>query len=167
MKTKTMKHIIAILICVIAPLLPITAADGPDIGLEPYGTISWAGIDGQADLGAGANLRLGITKNLSVVGFGESDDYDGLTVERLGAGLRYTANLGNRVSLDAGVGGAYDIANDRAFLRLPLGANLYAVKGKDIDAGLRVQYAFDITSRGHNGTSTGRLFAGPVLNLRF
>jgi hypothetical protein len=165
-KLRLLIPVSCLLLCAFAPLRE-ASADDLAIGLEPYGTISWAGIDGQSELGAGANITLGITKNLSVVGFGEGDNTDGLLVERFGAGLRYTAALGSKVSLDAGVAGAYDTIMEKVFLRLPLGANLYALKTKNADAGLRVQYAFDIGGDGRNGSATGRLFAGPVINLRF
>lgn len=137
------------------------------IALEPYGTISWTGINGEAELGAGASLVFGITKNLSVVGFGEADNTENTFLDRFGAGLRYTAPLGSRVSLDAGVGGGYDTERQNFFVRLPVGANLYAYKSKNADLGLRVQYAFDIDGNGKHGSATGRLFAGPVLNVKF
>lgn len=143
------------------------AADLLTPGFEPYGIVSWTGINGHPDLGAGANLTLGLTKNLTLVTFGESDNVTGGFVDRFGAGLRYTATLGSRVSLDGGVAGAYDLEGEHFFLRLPLGANLYAYKSANADVGLRVQYAFDISGNGKNGAATGRLFAGPVVNLRF
>lgn len=167
---KPIRHLlsaICLLLCVFAPLREASAADGLAIGLEPYAIRSWTGINGAAETGAGANLTLGITRNLSVVGFGESDNTDGDLVDRFGAGLRYTAAIGKNVSLDAGAAGAYDLDGERFFLRLPLGANLYALKTKNADLGLRVQYAFDIGGDGKNGSATGRLFAGPVINLRF
>lgn len=136
-------------------------------GLEPYGILSWTGLNGEAELGAGANLTFGLTKNLALVGFGEADNTEQTFVDRFGLGLRYTAQLGTRVSLDAGVAGAYDLERETFFLRLPLGANFYAYKSKTADVGLRVQYAFDISGDGPNGAATGRLFAGPVVNLRF
>ena len=118
-------------------LLPSKAAEGPALTLEPYGTISWAGINGEAELGAGANLSLAITKNLSVVSFAEADNTDGLFVERLGAGLRYTAWLGTKVSLDGGVAGGYDLVDPHFFLRLPLGANLLYSNGPSRRSALR------------------------------
>ena len=137
------------------------------LGLEPYGTISWAGLNGEAELGAGANVTLGLTKNLSLVGFGEADNTDGTLIERFGGGLRYTASLGARVSLDAGVAGGYDQTGQNFFLRLPLGANFYAIHTRDVDVGVRVAYAFDIDGNGKTGTATGRGFLGPLVNLRF
>lgn len=148
-----------------APQAP--AADLLSPGLEPYGTVSWTGLNGSPEIGAGANLTFGLTKNLALVSFGESDNTTGGFVDRFGLGLRYTAQLGTRVSLDAGVAGAYDLEAEHFFLRLPLGANLYAYKSANADVGLRVQYAFDISGDGPNGAATGRLFAGPVVNLRF
>jgi hypothetical protein len=141
------------------------------VGLEPYGTVSWTGLDGESDLGAGLAATVGITKNLTLTAFAEGDSTDNPNffdqIARAGAGLRYTAWLGSRVSLDAGVQGAYDIQYEHVFIRLPLGANLYAIKEPNYDLGIRVQYAFDISGSGPNGTSTGRAFAGPVFNLRF
>ena len=142
-------------------------AAAPALGLEPYGLISWTGLNGAAELGAGANLTLAITKNLTLVSFAEADDTKGTLVERFGGGLRYTAWLGSKVSLDAGVAGAYDLTKDNFFLRLPLGATFYAVKTKQIDLALRVAYAFDLDGDGKHGTATGRGFAGPVFNYRF
>lgn len=148
-----------------------TFAAAPAVTLEPYGTISWTGLEGEADLGAGVNLTLGITKNLSIVTFAEGDSTQDPSffdqIDRAGAGLRYTAWLGSRVSLDAGVAGAWDIQNSDFFLRLPLGANLYAVKTKNLSLGLRAQYAFDISGDGPNGTATGRAFIGPTASFRF
>lgn len=146
---------------------PLRAADLLAPGFEPYGIVSWTGINGASDLGAGANVTFALNKNLSLVTFGESDNLNGGLVDRFGGGLRYTATLGKSVSLDAGVGGAYDFEGQNFFLRLPLGANFYALKSANVDAGLRVQYAFDLDGDGKNGTATGRLFAGPVLNVRF
>jgi hypothetical protein len=146
---------------------PLRAADLLSPGFEPYGSVSWTGINGAADLGVGANLTFALTKSLSLVTFGEADNTTGGFVDRFGAGLRYTAQLGKSVSLDAGVAGAYDLEQEHFFLRLPLGANLYAFKSKSADVGMRVQYAFDISGDGPNGSATGRLFAGPVVNLRF
>lgn len=141
------------------------------VGLEPYGTISWTGLEGSPELGAGLGATVGITKDLSITAFAEGDSLDDPNffdqIDRAGAGLRYTAWLGSKVSLDGGVEGAWDIQNSVFFLRLPLGANLYALKTKNVDLGLRAQYAFDISGHGPNGTATGRAFAGPVLNLRF
>lgn len=141
------------------------------IGLEPYGTISWQGINGESDLGAGVSLVAGVTKNLSIVVFAEGDSVQGGNffddIARSGAGLRYTAWLGSRISLDGGVAGAYDIHNENFFLRLPLGASAFVIKEKNYDLGIRLQYAFDISGDGPNGSSTGRAFAGPVFNLRF
>lgn len=148
-------------------------ARGEDIaiGLEPYGTIGWTGIDGESELGAGVGSTFGITKNLSLTAFAEGDSLDNPRffdqIARAGAGLRYTAWLGTKVSLDGGIQGAYDIHSDSVFIRLPLGANAYAIKEKNYDLGLRLQYAFDISGDGPNGASTGRAFAGPVFNLRF
>jgi hypothetical protein len=144
---------------------------GPTIGLEPYGTLSWTGLEGEADLGAGLAATLGITKNLSIVAFAEGDTTSDPNffdqIDRAGAGLRYTAPLGKHFSLDAGVAGAWNIENSAFFLRLPLGANLYAVRTKDVTLGLRAQYAFDISGSGANGTAAGRAFVGPVLTYSF
>ncbi len=137
------------------------------LGLEPYGTISWTGLEGAAELGAGANLTLGLTKNLALVGFGESDNTTGGFIDRFGGGLRYTAALGPRVSLDGGVAGGWDMDRDTFFLRLPLGISFYAIKTANADLGLRLQYAFDLDGDGKQGTATGRGFFGPIANFKF
>lgn len=145
----------------------LRAAPALQLGAEPYGLISWTGLNGEAELGAGLNLTATITKNLSLVSFAEADDVDNLFIERAGLGLRYTAWLGKKASLDAGVAGAYDLEHANFFLRLPLGANLYAWKSKNADLGLRAQYAFDLDGNGKTGTATGRFFAGPFFNYRW
>lgn len=164
---------IVIAFIIVAAYGCVHASEAPkaSIGLEPYGTISWTGLDGASDLGAGVNALVGISKGLSIVGFAEGDSLDDPNfidqIDRAGAGLRYTIELNKRLTLDAGVAGAWDIQNSAFFLRLPLGATAYAIKEKNYDVGLRLQYAFDISGSGPNGTSTGRAFAGPVFNLRF
>jgi hypothetical protein len=147
------------------------AKSGPSVGLEPYGTINWRGLNGEADLGAGVNLSLEISKGLSLVAFAEGDStkdpnfFD--QIDRAGAGLRYTVWLGKRASLDGGVAGAYDIANENFFLRLPLGASLYAIKTEKLSAGLRAQYAFDISGNGKTGTASGIASVGPFVDFSF
>lgn len=149
--------------------VPTPAAAGPSltIGAEPYGMISWTGVNGQAEQGAGLAIPVAITKNLAIVGFGEADNVTETFVDRFGVGLRYTAQLGSRVSLDGGVGGGYDLEDPHFFLRLPVGATLYAYKGKSAELGFRVQYAFDISGDLHDGRAIGRLFYGLVGNYRF
>lgn len=141
------------------------------VGLEPYGTINWRGVNGEADLGAGLGATLGITKNLSITAFAEGDSTQDPNffdqIDRAGAGLRYTIPLGTRVTLDAGAAGAYDIHNENFFLRLPLGASLYVIKEKSFSAGVRIQYAFDISGNGKNGTANAIGSAGPFLTLSF
>ena len=172
-KPCTFRAIIAGVLLVIAIIVTAYKSHGADLSvcLEPYGTISWTGLDGEADLGAGVNAVIGITKGLSVVAFAEGDSLDDPNfidqIDRAGAGLRYTIELNKRLTLDAGVAGAWDIQNSAFFIRLPLGATAYAIKEKNYDVGLRLQYAFDISGNGPNGTSAGRAFAGPVFNLRF
>lgn len=165
-----MKNILLALLFVTA-LASAKAADTLAIGLEPYGSMSWRALDGKPDLGAGLGLNVPITKNLSLTVFGEGDSTKDPSfidqIDRAGAGVRYTAWLGSRVSLDGGIQGAYDIQNSSVFLRLPLGASAYAIKKENFDLGLRLQYAFDISGSGPNGTSTGRAFVGPVFNLKF
>lgn len=173
MKNKCMSKLFSVLTLVVSmlPFIGSAAESKLTVGLEPYGTMSWTGLNGESDLGAGLGATVGITKNLSLTAFAEGDSLDNPNfldqIARAGAGLRYTAWLGTRVSLDAGVQGAYDIQHENVFLRLPLGANLYAIKKPNYDLGIRLQYAFDISGSGPNGTSTGRAFAGPVFNLRF
>lgn len=144
---------------------------GLELSAEPYGVISWTGINGKPELGAGIAPTLAIGRNLTIVGFGEGDHEEGILVERLGAGLRYTAYLGKRVSLDGGVAGAYDLENPHFFLRLPLGSNLTFLRSKNVDLSIRAQYAFDISGQKsgklRDGTATGRLFIGPVFGLKF
>jgi hypothetical protein len=141
------------------------------IGLEPYGTIHWRGIDGESDLGAGVGATIGITKNLSLTAFSEGDSTSDPNfldqIVRAGAGLRYTAWLGSRVSLDGGVQGAWDIENAAFFVRLPLGANIYAVKTENFAIGVRAQYAFDISGKGPNGTARGIASVGPFFSYSF
>lgn len=164
-----MRNLIALLTTVAA--ISVSAADNPTpqtaIALEPYGIISWTGLNGSSELGAGASLNFGITKNLSIVGFGEADDTQNTFIDRAGIGLRYTAWLGKSVSLDAGGAGAYDFERENFFLRLPLGANFYILKGQNVDLSIRGQYAFDLDGNGKTGTATGRAFLGPVFNAKF
>lgn len=196
-----MKYIASLILSVL--VLPVLAAEvntnkpiGLELSAEPYGMVSWTRIAGEAELGAGINTTLAIGRGLTLVAFGEGDHEEGLLVERLGAGLRYTAYLGKYVSLDGGVAGAYDLEDPHFFIRLPLGANFTFVRTKNIDFSLRAQYAFDISgnrsSRGssrsgwkdsdckpkhtssgggsgpsNDGVATGRLFVGPVLSLKF
>ena len=166
---------------------------GLEVALEPYGTMSWTGINGDSEIGAGAAIVFPVgPRGLSLVAFGEGDHEDGRLVERLGAGLRYTAYLGKYVSLDGGIAGAYNLEDPHLFLRLPLGANFTVVRSKNLDVSFRVQYAFDISgnetsgsrnrsSKGcddkeakaekssnfNDGVATGRLFIGPVATLKF
>lgn len=159
--------------CIIAIIVSAFSfpAFSASVGLEPYGTMAWTGLEGESDLGAGVSAVIGISKGLSIVAFAEGDSLDDPNffdqIDRAGAGLRYTIELNKRLTLDAGVAGAWDIQNSSFFLRLPLGATAYAIKEKNYDVGLRVQYAFDISGSGPNGTSTGRAFVGPVCNFRF
>lgn len=120
---------------------------GIESKLEPYGTVSWTGLDGKAEIGAGVAGVINIYQTgLSLVAFGEGDHEKGLLVERLGGGLRYNAYLGKYLSLDAGVSGGYDLEDPHFFLRLPLGANITFYRSKNVDASIRAQYAFDISS---------------------
>lgn len=137
------------------------------IGLEPYGIISWTGLNGSSELGAGANLTFGITKNLTLVGFGEADNVHDEFIERFGGGLRYTAWLGKRVSLDATVAGGYDVTDPHFFVRLQPGVNFHIYQSDSVDLGVRGAYGFDIDGNGKDGTATGRGFFGPVLNAKF
>jgi hypothetical protein len=159
-----MKYILSL---ILLAALNVSAAPTLTLGLEPYASISWTGLDGESEIGGGVNGVVGITKNLSVVGFAEADDLDNTLVERFGAGLRYTAWLGSNVSLDAGGSVGHDLFNDVTFIRLPLGANLYAIKTKNANLGLRVSYAFDISGGTKHGVATGRGFAGVVAGLSF
>ena len=138
------------------------------ISLEPYMLINWTGINGKSDIGSGFNAVFGLSPNLSIVGFAEANDSKDVLVERFGAGLRYTAYLNQRLSLDGGVAGAYDLERDHVFLRLPLGGNFYIVKKNNFDLGARLQYAFDISGSGKRGqgTADGSAFLGLVLNVR-
>lgn len=147
-----------------------------DATLEPYGTVSWTGVDGRARLGAGANVVAHITKGFSLWGFGESDNTQHSTIDRAGLGLRYEGNIGKRVKGDAGVAFGYDIegvstsrgnTDQFAFLRLPIGLTVSVLQSKNFDAGLRVAYAFDISGNGKTGTATGRAFLGPVATIKW
>lgn len=163
-----MKYLIALLLAVTGlTAAEVETAPALTLGLEPYMSISWTGLDGAADIGGGANGVVGITKNLSAVGFVEADDLDATLVERFGGGLRYTAWLGHNVSLDAGGGVGHDLINDNTFIRLPLGANLYAVRTDNAALGFRLQYAFDISGGAKQGTATGRGFAGIIGSVSF
>lgn len=144
-----------------------TAISIADATLEPYGTVSWTGLDGKAVLGAGANVAFSLNKNLALVGFGESDNTQHSTIDRAGIGLRYTAYAGTRLSLDGGVAGAYDCEGNSAFLRLPLGATVHLAKTEYFDLGIRAGYAFDISGNGKHGSADGRAFIGPVLTYKF
>lgn len=152
-----------------ALLLSIHAykAKGAEPSIQPYGMISWTGIDGKSELGAGAEVSWAITKNLHVAGFGEADNVRGTLIERFGGGLKYNAYLGKHLGLDGGLSPAYDLEQDRFFARLPLGADLYLIRGKNLDLSLRLQYAFDVTGGGPNGASTGRAFFGPKFGFKF
>jgi hypothetical protein len=183
-KTKPMKYIVSLLLSIVG-IQVVTAAEttkttttttttkvavveakkpiGIEASLEPYGTVAWAGLNGQSDLGAGAAVVLPLGfRGLSLVGFGEGDNKEGLLVERLGAGLRYTAYIGKVISLDGGVAGGYDLEDPHLFIRLPLGANFTFIRTKNLDVSLRVQYAFDV-SGGHG--SSGRQRSGGVSEL--
>lgn len=169
-----MKYIFAILMAVAltAPAATTNAVVeskpvGLEFSVEPYGMVSWTGLNGKAELGAGLALAAPVTRNLSIVGFGESDDTTGVFVDRFGAGLRYTAYLGKQVSLDGGIALAYDQPTDNSFLRLPFGANFTFLRSKNADLSLRAQYCFDIDGNGKQGTATGRAFVGPVFGLKF
>lgn len=145
---------------------------GIEASLEPYGTLSWVGINGRSELGAGVSLVFPLSpQGLSLVSFGEGDHEAGRFIERLGAGLRYTAYLGKYVSFDGGFMGSYDLENPHLFIRLPMGANFNIIRTKNIDVYVRTQYAFDIggnkTHGLREGTSTGRFFLGPVASLKF
>lgn len=142
-------------------------ARGAEPSVQPYGMISWTGINGEAELGAGLDASWAITKNLSVMGYGEADNTYGTLVERFGGGLRYSAYLGKHFSLDGGIAPSYDIDGDRFFARLPIGAELYLVRGKNVDLSLRLQYAFDVSGNGPNGSSKGRALFGPRLGFKF
>lgn len=136
-------------------------------GLEPYGTLAWQGVDGKARTGAGLNLVVPVAKGFAFVPFGESDNTQHSTIDRAGAGVRYIAPITGRLSLDAGLGGAYDFENQAFFARIPFGANFYAVKTDNVELGARLAYGFDISGSGKRGTADGRGFAGIVANFRF
>jgi hypothetical protein len=149
-----------------AAALPLPAAP-IELGLEPYGTVAWTGLDGQAVTGAGATLSAAITRGFSLTLSGESDNAQHSLVDRGVLGLRYSAAFGKRVTGDLGLGLGYDFERRGAFARIPIGLNFYAVKTKNADLGLRVAYALDVSGSAKRGTSDGRAFAGPVFNFRF
>lgn len=136
--------------------------------LEPYVTLGWEGVNGQGRGGAGANLVFDLTRGLSLWGFAESDNTAHSVFDRGGAGLRYTARLNKQLSLDAGIAGGFDFEREHIFARLPLGTTITLLRSKNLDAGLRVAYAFDITGgNAQHSNADGRLFAGPVATIKW
>lgn len=172
-----MKHTFTLL--ALCATLSLNAADTPKaapatareavlaIGIEPYGTVSWLGLDGKARTGAGVTETVGITKGLSLTLSEEADNTAHSSIDRGVLGVRYTVPLGARVSLDAGIGLGYDFESRAAFARIPFGGTFYAVKKANFDLGVRAQYALDVSGSAKRGTSDGRAFVGPVFNLRF
>lgn len=138
-----------------------------DATLEPYGTVSWQGLDGKARYGAGANVATHLTKNISLWGFGESDNTEHSVVDRGGIGLRYEAAFGKRIHGDAGIAYAYNFEDNFSFIRLPLGLTADVLQSKYVSLGLRAAYAFDISGNGKHGAADGRAFLGPVATLKW
>ncbi len=153
------------------PAVTAPAASTPglnlELSLEPYAALSWQGLNGHSQWGAGISPALALTKNLSLVGYFESDNVNQEFVDRVSGGLRYTAYLGKVLSLDAGVGLGYATELDQSFIRLPLGANINILRSGNADIYLRGEYVFDVDGNGKEGRATGRVFLGPVLSLKF
>jgi len=146
-----------------------------DVSLEPYGTVSWSGLDGRAVTGAGANVVAHLTGYLSLWGFGESDNTAHAVIDRAGGGLRLEAPVGPRVRLNAGIGLGYDIEGASSanhgtdlsvFCRVPLGASVNLLKSKYVSGDIFVAYAFDVSGNGKAGAAFGRFFAGPRLTIK-
>jgi hypothetical protein len=138
-----------------------------DATLEPYGMIGWQGLNGEARLGAGANIVTHITRGLSLWGFGESENTAHSVIDRAGLGLRFEGSFGPHIRGDAGVAGAYDLEHEKVFVRLPVGLTFLLLKSKSFEGGLRLAYAFDISGAGENGTAHGRAFIGPTGTIKW
>jgi len=137
-----------------------------DPSVSPYVTMSWPGMDKPA-YGVGTDINFNLTKNLGLAFFGESDDPGHAVIDRAGAGLRYTAYAGSRLSLDGGIQGCYDIEGSHGFVRLPLGVSFNLMKSKSADLSIRAVWAFDISGDGKHGTATGRASIGPTFTFKF
>jgi len=135
--------------------------------LEPYGTLSWEGLDGEARLGAGANVLFEVARGFSLWGFGESDNTAHSVVDRSGLGIRYTGSLGKHVRGDAGVALGYGFETQAVFTRVATGLTLVLAQSKSFELAGRAAYAFDIDGDGKHGTATGRAFLGPTLTLKW
>jgi len=132
------------------------------ISLEPYGTVSWLGLNGKAVTGAGATITTDISKSLALFFSAESDNTQHSTADRGVFGIRLESFLTSRVRLDAGAGIGHDFESDNNFLRIPFGLTGYVIDTKSYDIGVRAGYAFDI-SGGHNtGRADGRAYLGLV-----
>lgn len=152
------------LLLLIATVASVGAAE---FTAEPYAALSWQGLNGHSKWGVGISPTLALTKNLSLVGYFESDNKTQELVDRVAGGVRYTAYLGKVLSLDAGVALGYATELDNSFIRLPLGANINLARSGNLDLYIRGQYIFDVDGDGKEGRATGRVFLGPVLSFKF
>jgi len=137
-----------------------------DVSLEPYYTVGWQGINGQSKDGFGANLVTHLNQTFSLWAFGESDDTEGVAIDRAGGGIRAEAKLGAHLKFDAGIGAGYSMAADALFIRVPFGVTAVLIQSKSLELGPRLAYAFDISGDGKHGTADGRFFAGLVATLK-
>lgn len=137
------------------------------VSLEPYGTVSWLGLNGKAVTGAGANVVTDISKNLALFLSLESDNTQHSTADRGVFGLRLESFLTSRVRLDAGLGLGHDFEADSNFLRIPFGLTGYVIDTESYDIGVRAGYAFDITGGHNRGRADGRAFLGLVGTLKW
>lgn len=151
----------------IALLLTVATLPAAEFTAEPYAALSWQGLNGHSQWGAGISPTLALSKNLALVGYFESDNKTQELVDRVAGGLRYTAYLGKVMSLDAGVAIGYATELDNSFIRLPLGANINLVRSDNVDICIRGQYIFDVDGDGKEGRATGRVFLGPLISFKF
>ena len=140
------------------------------LSVSPYATVAFEDFDGGATGGVGLDVGIGISKAVSLVAFGESDDIEGSFVDRAGLGLRVTGRVTRALSLFGQMSGGYSFSDSAGlkreewFIRPQFGGTLDFWRYRDWHAGVTASWALDVDLDGHTAQ---RLFGGLAVGTSF
>lgn len=161
--------------------LPVTTAAESwvnRVSVSPYATVAFADFDGDQVGGAGLEVGVGISRAVSLVGFGESDDTEHEFIDRAGLGLRVTGRVTKALSVFGQMSGGFafdespsvgqdespSVGQDEWFLRPEFGATVDFWRKGNAHVGAEASWGMDV---GLDGRTAQRLRGGLVAGTSF
>lgn len=140
------------------------------LSVSPYYTVGFQDFNGKAHGGAGLDVGLNLSKTIQIVGFAESDSFEGIFVDRFGGGVQLTGRLGSWLKPFARLSVGYSnvasggLGKDEVFIRPQFGGIVDVWKYRNWHASITGSWGLDVDTQGN---AAQRLFGGIVLGTSF